>query len=180
MTVEYSVSMNQQPADGGIEIHPLGGDGITSPSSIYHCRVASLGDASAGYNRIRLGLDPRFTQLVTLMTVEVTGVAADVNVDMKIVESVDSLLANRATLKYLPINSQTVDCRASWAPIPFLMATSSSDPTEYPHIQVVTDNVNLSRIRLYAHVYNFDRRARELTPIDILASCLARSESFTA
>lgn len=178
MSVETDVMMTDRPAAGGIELHPLGGDGMVSPQSVYHGRIESAGDASGGYNQIRVGFDPRYTQLVAQIMVEATNLAADEDVDLRISESADSALAARSTMQSLPISAVTVDGRATWSPIPYLVAKNDVDPSVPPNLKAVMDNVNGGVFRLYFHVFNFDRRARESVPIEVLSRCLIRAESL--
>lgn len=179
MAVTSRVELPNQPNDGSLVLHALGGDGFTGPHSVYHGLEQITGDASGGLLTCSVRFDPRFTQLVIQMQCAFGGLSADKDFDMQISESTGSILQVRATATYLPITGIVTDASKNWNPGPYLLSAGPGDSVTLPWMQwrAVNDGVGVDMYCRF-HVYNFDKRAREEIPIEILSRALVRAESL--
>lgn len=180
MSVTEYVQVPEQPTVGGVTYHPLGGNGFVSPHSVYHVRVRLTGDASGGAQEVRIRPDVRFTSLVAFCSATLDGAAitADAPVNFVISEEMNSRAEARSPGTYLPIGGEPAVV-ASWNPPPFLVSAgpasaASADPT----LRVRVDNTNGTVLAVYASIYNFDKRAREVVPIDSVLQVLTRSQTL--
>lgn len=175
MSVTTEITLPNQPSVGVVQTQPLGGNGIVSPHSTTHFKVSLDGDASGGYLRINVKVDPRFVQLLPSVHVELEGASADAVVDLSIIEGVGSRVAARATAPYLAVNGLSATNYLSWSPWPILL---NSNQAYWPQLRLQMGNpgVGVSAV-LWGHAYNFDKRAEELTPIEMLTSVVVRAET---
>ena len=178
MSVTQATAIPNTPSGGGIHVHPLGGNGFSSPHSVYHVKCELASDASGGYNRITLRPDPRYVSLFSQIYVGVDSAAADVNVDISIIEDVYSRVAVRGKADYLDVGGLT-EAWAGFSPAPFLVSADQGDASDRPYLRVQIPNVNGQSLLVYTHVFNFDKRARELVPIEAITRILTRSETLT-
>jgi len=179
VSVETSVQLPQQPTVGQVTIHPLGGDGMVSPHSVTHFSITSAGDASGGANRIFARFDQRYVQLVSNLLVFIDGAPGDAPVYMSIVENAASRVSVRSPGLALPV-SGVPEIQVSWCPHPILIAAdAAASASDNPVISVGMGNSNGVSMTVYGHIYNFDRRAREIVPIETLTRALVRPESLT-
>lgn len=180
MSVLTQVELPAQPTVGGVVFHPLGGNGFSGPHSVYHGLVESASDASGGKNEIQVRLDPRFTQLVIQVQCSVAGQAAALDCDIQLFESVNSVMGVRREVPYRPISGLTAAGHVNWNPAPFLLSAGPKVGSNFqPYLRTAIDNTNGETLYCRFHVYNFDKRARELVPIEIMSSVLVRAESVT-
>ena len=181
MSVSISVILPNQPPGapeaGSVEIHPLGGNGFVSPHSVYHGTVSLIGDASGGEAKLNLGFDPRYSQMVNHLAVQIAGMTADMAGDMQIRETGVSRMGPRFTIKHQPVPSLAAEGRVSWSPVPYIVAKDNVDPDLPANINATFENIDLAKYTLFFHIFNFDRRAREVVPLELIASVLTRSES---
>ncbi len=178
MTVSTSVQLPNQPASGSSEYVPLGGDGVVSPHSVTYAWLASSSDASGGYNRGFIRFDTRWTQLVETVMVEVWDAAADVNVLTDITASPACRQGYCINAEFEPVSTLNPEVRTNWGPSPQLVVANAGDPTDQPHIRAAIPNVDGETLQIYAKIFNFDRRAAQRTPIEILTRCLVRSSTI--
>ncbi len=179
MSVINAIQLPAQPVEGLMQQIPLGGDGRVSPQSVTQIRVDSTGDTSTGRNQVYIRLDTRYTQLVSYVRVQLGPMAtSDQNVDIMVGGSAAIAMGVRRRVEKCEVSGINEQGVVSFSPHPLLMvADASADTTSAPLIRVTTDNENNQLMRVYASIFNFDRRARELTPIEYLNRVLVRSES---
>lgn len=178
MSVIASVQLPDQPSSGGIVYHPLGGNGLISPHSVYHCRIIAEGDASGGVLRCNIRPDIRFVSLVSLVIAGIDNDSADRDVDITVSETPDSRMEVKLNASYRPITGLGFDNLVSYSPAPFaISAGASSDPTSNPVVRVTTSNADGVDLTVYAHIFNFDKRARELVPLEQMTAVLTRGEA---
>jgi len=168
MAVTTTVTMPDQPATGQVRYIPLGGDGYVAPHSAYSCFISHAMDASGGNSSINLQFDQRFTQMISYMRSEVVGVAADTAVRQFIRIDGDEIISDTTFGTYWV---GTALSSRLWKP-PGVIGTSTPSMTAYMTSQMV--NVDGDTHNFTCRVYNFDKRARELTPLPILLSSLPR------
>lgn len=176
MTVHTSVQLPNQPTGGSLDFHPLGGNGFASPQSVYHGKIESTGDATGGLHQLYVRFDPRYSQLVSELIVGCGGISADVNVNLLIAETSGSHLSVRRLLKNYDIGTLGEDGLVSWSPVPLVIsAGADTDSEALPFIRVSKTNVDSETLTMWFHIFNFDKRARELVPIETLTRCLVRT-----
>lgn len=154
---------------------PLGGDGFTSPHSLYIVHAVLDSDASGGSNSITVRFDPRYTSLVSYLQTQVTSGAAAIGCRMEIRTSALENVTLQQEMPLVAVSGQLRTQGVLWTP-PALMVTAETAPaTSPPFYTSAIDNVDTEALLLTARIYNFDRRARELAPLNLLLSSLTRS-----
>lgn len=179
MAVTTNLQLPGQPGTGSTEIIPLGGDGFISPHSVTVGQVESDSDASGTSNEINIRFDTRFTQLVAYVVTTVKGTAADVNIDFALNVSSAYQAKTRVVGPIALISGMNGDIVVSWSPIPVLVVAGTGALGSPPEIRVTIPNVDNETLVINFQIFNFDRRARERTPIETLTRCLVRAESVT-
>ncbi len=172
MSVASAFTLPAQPALGLVTLSPLGGDGNQAPKSrfeVFNFRVA--GDASAGTYSLTITLDPVYESLMMQLAVSHTA-AADSEVAFQIVSRNAAGVALQAldchTLAELGPGARV---RALWCPPPLINATE---------VSVTGINVGVAEVyQLNVTVLNFNKRASERTPLNILYASLPRGTSKT-
>lgn len=167
MSVAATLQVPEQPAAGGLEYLPLGGDGFSAPQSAYAVNVQLASDASGGTSTITINFDPQFLGLVSYVETVVTGASADVpsrrTIGLSTFESMhdaeDAEEGEGTTVVRL------------WRP-PGAMATQVGGFV--PNIVGRIPNTNTETHFLTARIYNFNKRAREFTPLYLLLQNLPR------
>ncbi len=168
VAISETVLMPGQPATGQVKYVPLGGNGYDAPHSAYSCFISHAMDASGGNSSINLQFDPRFTQMISYMRAEVVGVAADTAQRMFIRIDGDEIISDTTFGTYWV---GTALSSRLWKP-PGVVGTSTQQDTAYMTSQMV--NVDGDTHNFTCRVYNFDKRARELTPLPVLMASLPR------
>ncbi len=168
MAVAETFAMPNQPAAGHCKHIPLGGDGFSAPHSAYSLVVNLAGAAGGGNSTITIYGDERYTQMVSYMRNEIVGVAADTDQRMFILlDTLEQIQINDPAIHSAVTSSASV----LWKPPGVIF--SSQNPTDarllFQFLNVDGDTHNID-----ARVYNFDKRARELTPLSILLASLPR------
>ncbi len=176
MTISETITPGQDnPTVGGVELHPLGGDGFISPQSVYHVEFEQTGDASGNYNEMVVVLDRRYVSLVSLVqgVLHYTG-AADYGIQWQLEESAISKMVAAGIARDVA-GSGSMENVLSWSPPPFLVAQTTSG---WPFIRQRAPNRDGERAQMYLHVFNFDRNSRTQVPIEVMSRCLVRSENL--
>lgn len=168
MTVSTTLTMPDQPASGQMSYIPLGGDGMNAPHSAYSIFVTVAMDASGGNSQITMFFDERYTQMVSYMRTEVVGVAANASCRQFVRLDGDEICTSTEPALYW---SGTALASALWKP-PGVIVSSRDKSDAYMFSQLV--NTDGDTHNFTARVYNFDKRARELTPISVLLASLPR------
>ncbi len=171
MSVVTTVALPAQPGDGETRFIPLGGDGAVSPHSYTTLEMTNTSDASGGKTQAEITFDPRWTQLLAWVGVSVTNSAAAVPVDYAIQQAGAAAQKYRASAALRAIPNFSADNQHLWYPAAELIVTDGSAR----NVTVAIENIDTQELVVRMLVYNFDRRARERTPIEILAACLVRS-----
>lgn len=179
MSIQTSIQLPGQPVAGGTEIIPLGGDGFISPHSMTACFIDSDSDASGGKHEISIRFDTRWTQLVGYVVATVKNIAIDVAIDFQIVVNATYTAKTRVVSPLALISGMGGDIVTSWSPIPVLVVAGTGVVTADPSIRITIPNVDTETLHVHTQIFNFDRRARERTPIETLTRCLVRAESVT-
>ncbi len=144
---------------------PLGGDGFYAPFAMYNVRLATLaGDASGGLMTLSLTMDPRFCSLVSYVTAQVAGAAADNMIRLtvgggRIAGATFQGLVDAAT-------QFTRVCAVTWQPPALILPGGTSPAALGQHsINFQANNVDGDTFTLDAAIYMFNIRAREITPM---------------
>lgn len=171
MSVTSDVILPAQPADGSFEVRPLGGSGYTSPSQLSVVNVRSASDASGGFNQIGITLDDVFSNLVNILQIAIAGAAADVafKAQLAVLATGESLqVTGDANFSSVGLNNQT---SALWSPPPLIVNTEAE-------LRVTVPNVNGETLVATSWIYQFDKRAQEFTPLEILLASVPRGTSL--
>ncbi len=168
MSVSNEVSLPDQDANGGvITLRPLGGNGFDSPHSMYMCRdIQVAGDAGGGTASLRINTDPRYESIVQLVACAITSDVASTEVRLSVYADKDrwwtALSADTFWTTLDGISTLT------WNPSAIVKASS---------VRLFTGNVDTESYRLGCIIYNFDIRASELIPLNVLVAALPRAAS---
>lgn len=169
MSVSVTVALPTQPAAGSSVYQPLGGNGYTAPNSYYSVLTQLAGDASGGTNTITVTLDPRFECIVSLVQSFQTGGAAAVEHETQLLQQLPTAAPHRArasgTGQFEGALSDT--SVFSWSP-PLII-----DPLS---VIARTENVDGDTHNALIWIYNFNKRASEVTPLNILLAALPSIE----
>lgn len=182
MAVEERVQLPNQPTSGLLENVPLGGNGLTAPHSAQVVRVNLDGDASGGGSTIYVRMDPRFVSLVSYVNLRVDGVSADQPFRMELrCTTQDAVVVggNGDHAAIAGFGGTTVNML--WTPPPVLCGVPQGSIADGipPYVRVDISNTNGATQVLSMRLYNFDVRAREITPVPALVSALSRSSTVT-
>jgi len=161
MAIAQDVNLTDQPAVGSNKWIPLGGDGFTSPQSLYFFDIANTGDASGGNVVIQVFRDQRFENIASFIQVQVAGAATLVRFDV----------SREDTGRAIHVGSTVIDEAGTfgallWAP-PLII-----DAQKWALTLVNTDT---EVIRFKGLVYNFDVQASEKVPLSVLVASMPRS-----
>lgn len=173
MSVSETLTLPAQPVGGGgFALFPLGGDGFSSPSSVYAGRAQLAGDVSGGTNQIRINMDDRYTQVVGYMRLSILSAVADADGRMEINVAQDELIRVNVTTINRVLSGLTASNTALWTPPPVAL-TRFGD--EVPNFRVIIDNADGETLQFGLRVYNFNREARHTVPLHVLFGFLART-----
>ncbi len=162
MAITDETTLPAQPASGTTVLVPLGGNGFTAPKSLFYVTVNLTGDATGGLLSIDVKRDERFEQLVDFMVIQNAGGAVVYRMDLF------RDLGSRA-LVIGTSNADTTISTGMWSP-PALI-----DPHSY---RLSTANVDGVQVKLKMAIYNFDVRASELVPLELLLASVRRSSTL--
>jgi len=176
LSVVTSFELPNQPAVGSTVLQPLGGNGFTSPHSVYQIQSSLVSDASVGASNLYIRFDPRYVQVVANVLIAVNSGAAAITVNASIRGELGGRLQIRHSMADLPVSGLGATAQVSWTPEPMAVSASSALlATELPYIRATIDNVDTETLTIYALVYNFDKNARERVPLTDLFSFLTRT-----
>lgn len=179
MSVTDSVTLPSQPTSGILVDTPLGGDGWTAPHSMHNVRIALASAAGGGTNTITIFTDPRWTCLIESMMIRVDSLAAATDFMMASVPNNGARQQVNGSLAILT-SLATVLPAAMWNPSA-AFGTNNNDPGvsgEPGFIQAVIENVDTETLQFHARIYNFQKMAREATPLPILLASIPRSNAL--
>jgi len=141
---------------------PLGGDGFNAPFAAYSIKdFKQIGDASGGTVTFSINMDNRYTSFVSwLSVVVVQGTAADQ--EYRVFQDADRSAGAAEVLDAVAssvLGGNTISI--IWRPPGVIMPGGGNGAT----CGTIWKNVDLDQFRLDAHIYLFDIRAREKTPM---------------
>ncbi len=162
MAITQTVVLPAQPAAGDVVYVPLGGDGLTSPQSMYEFSIDQTGDASGGNATIEIDRDPRFEQLIDFLNVQA--------------------VVTTAVLWQINIRRDRLRAVVGGSTIPGVLTSHAmySPPAIIDPFQwsMTIPNVDLQVSRLKGVVYNFNIQASEKVPLSILLASVRRSSNI--
>lgn len=180
--VEYQLPDTVTGADDQVIFIPLGGDGWVAPQSAYSVFLKRSGDASGGVINLECAMDPQYASLVQYLSFK----AFDNNVGA---DQIDCRTALRVT-KGAEVAQQTHVYRGNsldsttyddfgfcgvWEPPGLMLSSNTLEGFDLnPRLTVQMENNNLSELVMSARILNFNKRAREEVPLNVLLSALPR------
>lgn len=178
MSIATTVALPNQPTTGAVNAIPLGGDGKWAPHSAYSVYVQSDGDGSGGVNDLTVRLDPQYTQVVSYVDIRASGVSADHEFRAEIACTPTEIFMRFGDLTYKPAGASAGAVAGFiWTPPAVVCSAGVGDPTDPPYVKVRTENTNGVSIFMTARIYNFDKRARELSPLPWLFDSFPRASN---
>lgn len=166
MTVTTSVTLPAQPAAGSVSFLPLGGNGWLAPQSMFMVDIQLTGDVSGGVSQLDIFRDERFEMLIDFMMVQ-SDAAAVIEYRFDIFRQVQNRVMNCGSTVEDPVDAQSVRIFSPPAVI---------DPDS---LRVSVANVDGDVTKFKAMIYNFNIRASERVPLDILLASVRKSSSVT-
>lgn len=169
MSVSSSLTLPAQPAIGSSFFVPLGGDGFTSPMSMFEVAITQDSDASGGTNVATVNFDTRFESVVVRAEIAVDSVTAAADYAMVLNQSQSNRIGIR-TQGQTDFNALVGINHAAWDLPPIMNAQN---------IRFEADNVDATETAFFSClVYNFNIDASRRMPLAILLASLPRA-SFT-
>jgi len=172
MSVTATIILPNQPAAGDVIYVPLGGDGWTSPMSLYEVNLQLANDASGGDTRLFVITDPRFEAVIHRAEVVVASQAAQAEFTFNLNISAVAGRSPKVPMNYqgeMDFSTLTGTGAAFWDLPPHIDAQQ---------IATTTDNVDATELTiLRAWIYNFHRDASRRVPLSILLASIPRSGS---
>lgn len=164
MAVSATLNLPAQPALGGVEFMPLGGDGLVAPIGCYLADLQLAGDAGGGNATLTMNLDPRYTNLIAFINLTVSSAAAAPDFNLRI-EAVDGGVGpNVLIVGTFPHITATSGPNAAflWFPPPIYYIQNGN-------IRFVTVNVDVTeKYQLVAQIYCFHPEVTRRTPLPVL------------
>lgn len=149
---------------------PLGGDGWTSPRSMYEVQVVLTNDSSTGTEIIKLVLDANYMQVINTIGYAKVGAAADVPLLIDV-----ALTPIAVTLDRVVSGALTSAAGVYCPPLRPLVVPEGVAQFE---VATTTTNVDGDTGILDVQIFNFWKRAAEQTPIEIILGSLPRGVTF--
>jgi len=172
MSVTQTVTLPNQPTVGSVILRPLGGNGYSSPMSMYVVQLYSVTcDASGGQASLDLFTDPQFESVFNVVQVAIASPAASAQVRFDFFTR-RAAAAGLAKFEIQGTSSFDSDTASSCMLTPPPMF-------DMGRVTVVTDNVDTETVRLNVILYNFRRDAAQITPLAVLLSSLPRGFDVT-
>ncbi len=170
MSVLQEITLPAQPAAGTLQYIPLGGDGWGSPQSAFFLNMVITGDATGGFTRWRINRDPRFEHILQFMSIESTSATAIAyNFDIfRGAHAPTGVGVHQVGTTAHSAVSGNVLANQMWTPPPII------DPIKF---ECKVNNVDTQEDKFKILVYNFNIRASELVPINIMLASLPRAAS---
>ncbi len=180
MSVASALQIPDQPAAGLTEIIPMGGDGFTAPHQAQVATVQLAGDAGGGSSLITIRLDERYTNLVSVVSANITGAAANTNYLLDLQMTAFEVYRILGFLTFVSFGGAITGALNSvlWTPPPVLAIAPPGLASAPPLVRFGTANVDGDTNLLSVRVYCFDKRARELTPLNVLLASVPRASAL--
>ncbi len=178
MSVQVALQLPDQPASGAAVLQPLGGNGFTAPHSVTRVRVLSVSDASGGSNNIFVRFDPRYSCLLASLTLHTDSGAVAIATNVSLTDQFEARTQIRKSVDLIPVSGLSSTNVLTWTPEPIIMVADANVlATQPPVIRATIGNNDTETLTMFVSIYNFDRRARELVPLNILYAVLPRGVS---
>lgn len=183
MTIAATLQLPQASSavnltDATVDFIPLGGDGYTGPQSAYRGNWQLLADASGGAITVRLRFDPQYVGLVNTVMIQGSGMAADVTVDLRLVQSTAFSCGVRPVLDFQPAGSALYDSLTTWTLPVLFINPGIGDVDTPPYLDFTVDNTDTESWRLDFEVFNFNKQVLQEVPLEVLSQFLTRSPSL--
>jgi len=164
VAVNSTFTLPNQPAAGNATWFPLGGDGWISPKAALSVEQQLTMDASGGIASCACFMDPRFESIVVQAQAVVTGVAANAEFQMFLIQN-QPATGNRVRAFGTGLRMATIDndCLFSWAP-PLV--------GDQNRIVVQADNVNGGVLEFQLWIFLFNIRVFEKVPLSTILSSI--------
>ena len=179
--VEYQLPGALPGPSDSVTYIPLGGDGWSAPQSAYSVYLKHQGDSSGDEFSLEVAFDPQYTSLVQYMSFNAQYGAA-VN-DFAVRTALRVTKRDEVVQKTWQYSEASLDQSVVpqfgyndvWEP-PGLMLSSNSNAgfDLNPRIALVANNDPACNLTLSLRVLNFQKRAREEVPLNVLLSSLPR------
>jgi len=145
---------------------PLGGNGFHAPIAAYEVSgFAITGDGSGGSLQGQINTDPRFTTLLSFVTMSIQqGTSADADVSFLLSGNAGFVPTQAESGPVVAVASlvDAGEIRKTWTPTPVILPGGNGANA---HVRCNVLNVTGDVLGLSALFYIFDIRARELTPM---------------
>lgn len=183
VSVASTVQLPDQPTAGVVQTIGLGGDGYTAPSNLVRVVLSLASDGTGDTNTITIRFDSVYLSLVQFATVSVLAPTTDTPATLSIspepkgatTNLTNANVAANFTIPIVDFGGSALS-RVIWTPPPVLVvADPSSTATDSPVIEAVIPNVNGETQIVAAWIYQFDKRAAEVTPLPVLLASVPRS-----
>lgn len=166
MAITELLTIPNQPNAGTLQYIALGGDGWVAPQSAWYMDMRITGDASGGRITATVSRDERFEHLVSFLRFQqASATAVDYIFELRRVAGIEIQQLGVAPVS--GIGGVTLSTLL-WSPPAVI------DPVSWT---LTVDNVDGELVRFGFMIYNFNIRASEKVPLDILLSSLIRSPS---
>lgn len=166
MSVQETVNLVDQPVAGNFEFVPLGGDGWIAPQSAYIGDMKATGDATAGDVRMKVLRDDRFEHLIQFLAGS-SGQNSAQDYRFAIARRLGLNIHQIGTTKASGVTDEVLNS-ILWTPPPMIA------PVEWT---LTMDNTDTIAYDFKFVVYNFNIRATEKVPLNVLLSSLTRAGS---
>lgn len=167
-------------ADSAVFI-PLGGDGWSAPQSAYSVFVSATGDNSGDEFSIEVAFDPQYTSLVQYMSFR-ANYGASVN-DFAVRTALRVTKGSEVAQKTWQYSESSLNFSVLpdfgyndvWEPPGLLLSSNTNQGFDLnPRITLVCENDPTAELVMSLRVLNFQKRAREEVPLNVLLSSLPR------
>ncbi len=168
MAVSTVLSIPDSPATGLLTYVPLGGDGWTSPHSVWEVSVASVGVAGGGNNVVDVNFDPRWETVCAYMRCTNDSASAAIEMLFELLQTHNqpSLSAFANSLPVIQLTSLNV---FTWCPPPIVGMRRA---------RVTTTNVDGDTLLFQMYLYNFQRTVLQKVPLAHILASLPRGDSY--
>lgn len=176
MSVQTNLQLPTEPSGGSIRTYPLAGDGYVSPRSYTHVQLRSNGDAGGGYNAAQIRFDPRYTQVVAYVGIQVQNASSAT-------EFVASIITQRENTTLGPIITGSISNNSLfsgppdgivWQPPALLVVAEPDSSDQPPYVKAETDNLGASTgLWLSVLLWNFNRLAPDEIQADKMLQVLS-------
>jgi len=175
VSVTDSFTLPGQPTVGFAAWVPLGGDGITAPLGYYDVNARLVGDAGGGVAQIAMSFDPRYTNLLSFLNLQVFADTAATEFAVDLIRNSSFAGINLAgTLPFVTEGLVTTNSAWIWYPPQQFYAGEG-------RVRYTTDNVDATETYAFtAQVYAYNRDVRRYMNMTWLSSIIPSTNSPAA